>query len=288
MLLLELSAINLTWLQPWSPSTAFNVKWQNITTSSLKCRQSSPVQLTSLCMPAAFGVTQIWIRWQKCTYERLSNSLANDLTRNGGWYNSLQQCWTVCKYRDKTVEIISTVFHIHKRSNSQPDLPNPGSVTMLYLREVIGRWSRWMVECMKLQDWGSGLSSWIPRVVRVRLIKHLADVRERLLFYILQRRAHILQRKTNKKKHLHRLTCDTLSTLPACSPSSKAQVNQAIAQPVKTSVKKIENWCTSVQSDTCDTETTHCYKLVFLMEGEWWTVTDYLLLAWNTSCVIMP
>lgn len=76
ILLLELPAINLTWLQPWSPSTAFNVKWQNITTRSLKCRQSSPVQLTSLCMPAAFGVTQIWIRWQKCTYERLSNSLA--------------------------------------------------------------------------------------------------------------------------------------------------------------------------------------------------------------------
>lgn len=119
ILLLELPAINLTWLQPWSLSTAFNVKWQNITTSSLKCRQSSPVQLSSLCMPAAFRVTQIWIRWKKCTYERISNSLANYLTWNRCWY-SLQQCWNLCKYSDSDSE--NRWDNIHSCSNLQPYL----------------------------------------------------------------------------------------------------------------------------------------------------------------------
>jgi len=73
ILLLDLPAINLTWLQPWSQTTAFNVKWQNNVTGSFKCLQSSTVQLSSF---EAFGVTQIWIRWQHCPYERLSKSLA--------------------------------------------------------------------------------------------------------------------------------------------------------------------------------------------------------------------
>lgn len=93
---LKLPAINLTWLQPWIFSIAFNAKRQNTAAGSADVSSAASLR-------EAF----LWIRWHKGTHERLNDGQATAWTWVRHESNSLQHWLNLCEHHVKSKFTVS-------------------------------------------------------------------------------------------------------------------------------------------------------------------------------------